>query len=399
MLLQWGRERSWPMFNRLVAAPGQPLYLGNTQGGRLLISPSAANTGHAPGSMSLFDLQCRVLSLLREDGPDTGYPMPTSGDFTASVMARDLTIALGQFIADTGIAPDLSDRMDTFPVLPLLDYPVPLGLVSLTKIEYTPAGGYTYDLDGVSMSEFSNRVGGIVPNNVGQPLYYRQPWAGYIRLYPQPGPGNAVGPGVGAGILSAAPSVGDSTTVTVTNGALSFTSAPYVTTPSDTTTTIAVQLATKLNLTGAVQGVTAFLSPATTIANQLTLTALLAPGTGIQFKITTTSATMVVSPTTLTYFSPNGDTITFYYSSLGIQLDNPGDVPGIPPQYCMALAYRVLGDYWIRKSDRGLAADFMKRYQTAVDKAKAFTFDTNRASQPTVSGEDSEGYDAGWFLG
>ncbi len=349
--------------------------------------------------MSLFDLQCRILSLLREDGPDTGYPMPISGDYTQSVMKRDLTISLGQFIADTGIAPDLSDRMDTFPVLPLLDYPVPLGLVSLTKIEYTPAGGYTYSLDGVSMSEFDNRVGGIVPNNVGQPLYYRQPWAGYIRLYPQPGPGNAVGPGLGTGYLTGAPSIGDLTSVTVVNGTSTFTTTNYVTTPSDTLATIAVQLATRLNLTGAVTGFGAFLSPATSIQNQLILTALLAPGTGIQFKITTNSTTMQVSPTTLTYFSPNGDLITFYYSSLGIQLDAPGDVPGIPPQYHMALAYRVLGDYWIRKNDRGLAADFMKRYQAAVDKAKAFTFDTNRASQPTVSGEDSEGYDAGWFLG
>jgi hypothetical protein len=386
------------VFNRLVVSPGNRLYLGS-QGGTLILSPSTANTGHAPGAMSLFDLQCRVLSLLREDGPDTGYPMPTSGDFTASVMARDLTIALGQFIADTGIAPDLSDRMDTFPVLPLLDYPVPLGLVSLTKVEYTPAGGYTYSLDGVSMSEFDNRVGGIVPNNVGQPLYYRQPWAGYIRLYPQPGPGNAVGPGLGIGYLTGAPSIGDHTSVTVVNGTSTFTTPNYVTTPSDTLATIAVQLATLLNATGAVTGFGSFLSPATTIQNQLILTALLAPGTGIQFKLTTNSTTMQVSPTTLTYFSPNGDTITFYYSSLGIQLDNPGDVPGIPPQYHMALAYRVLGDYWLRKSDRGMAADFMKRYQTAVDKAKAFTFDTNRASQPTVSGEDSEGYDAGWFLG
>jgi hypothetical protein len=346
--------------------------------------------------MSLFDMQSRTLALLREDGPDTGYPMPTTGDFTASVMARDLTIALGQFVSESGIAPDLTDRYDTFPVLPVQDYPVPLGCVSLTKVEYRPAGGYQYDLDGCSMSEFSARVGGIVPPTIGQPYYYRQPWAGYIRLYPQPGPGNAVGPGVGAGILTGAPSIGDLTSITVVNGTSSFTTTNYVTTPSDTLATIAVQLATLLNLTGAVTGFGSFLSPATTISNQLILTALLAPGTGIQFKITTNSTTMQVSPTALTYFSPNGDLISFYYSSSGIQLDAPGDVPGIPPIFHQALVDKVLSYYWLRKNDRGMASEFAKRFEIAVNKAKAYTFDINRASQPTVSGEDSESYD-GFF--
>ena len=34
----------------------------------------------------------------------------------------------------------ISERMDTFPVYPVLDYPLPIGCSSITRIEYTPFG-------------------------------------------------------------------------------------------------------------------------------------------------------------------------------------------------------------------------------------------------------------------
>jgi predicted RNA-binding protein with TRAM domain len=84
----------------------------------------------------------------------------------------------------------------------------------------------------------------------------------------------------------------------------------------------------------------------------------------------------------------NGDTITFYYSTLGTVLVNPTDTPGIPAQYHMALVYRVLSDYWDRKGDPGQSDRYLKKYEAMVVKAKAFTYDTNRATQPTTSADE-----------
>ncbi len=87
------------MFDRIVAAPGQLLDLGLPEGGVLKYVSAA------PGAMSLTDLCNRTWHLLREDGPDTGASIPTTGDFNVTVVQRDLNIALAQFISETGIAP------------------------------------------------------------------------------------------------------------------------------------------------------------------------------------------------------------------------------------------------------------------------------------------------------
>ena len=349
--------------------------------------------------MDLVTMQSKTLFLLREDGPDTGYPMPTTGDFTAAIIARDLNIAMAQLLSETGFAPDLSDRMDTFPVFPVMDYPVPLGLVGLYQIDYTPAGQMTYTLNGMSMSEWTRDIGGVQPPVFGQPLTYREPFAGYVRLYPQPGQGNAVGPGVGIITLSGPPSIGDQTYIVASNGTQTVTTAEYTTTATDTTSTIAVQLMTKLNQSSAVQGVGSFLQPSSTISNTLNLTAITPPGTSITYQVVTTSTTMTATPSTQTNLFPNGDTITFYYSTTGTLLVNPGDVPNVPPAFCMPIVYRVLADYWMRKQDFQQADAYMKRYEIGVAKAKAYTFDSKRSTQPTVAGEDTAGYSdypVGW---
>ena len=58
----------------------------------------------------------------------------------------------------------------------------------------------------------------------------------------------------------------------------------------------------------------------------------------------------------------------------------------------MALVYRVLGDVWMRKQDFKQADAYMKRFEMAVAKGKAYTFDSNRATQPTLAGADTAGY-------
>src|SRR5580700_4301355 len=107
-------------YNRLVAAPGNPLELG-ASGGELLLNPPA----QIAGQMTRTDMENRVWHLLREPGPDTGYPAPTTGDYVQSVVDRDLNIALAQFISQTGLAPKISEVQRTFPVFPVLDYPLP----------------------------------------------------------------------------------------------------------------------------------------------------------------------------------------------------------------------------------------------------------------------------------
>ena len=374
------------MYNHLVAAPGQAILIGSA-GGSLLLAPP----GSTPGAMSLTDLQNRTWHLLREDGPDTGFTAPITGDFITTVVTRDLNIALAQFISETGIAPALSERVDTYGVLPLLDHPVPPSLVALTRVEYTPAGGQLYKLIGHSMQEFDSVTGNLIPPQLGQPRYYREPYAGYIRLQPAPGPGNAVGPGIGNITLSGSPVAGQQVTATLVNGATSITTAPYIVQPTDTLSTIAAGLATRINTSGAVTGASAFLSPASTVSNVVNITALLAPGTQITVSAAITGAGATVAPTSATNLSPNGDTITFYYSSLGTMLALPGDTPGIPPQFHMALVYRVLSDYWERKQDFEQADRYHKKYDQSVARAKAYVFDSNRATQPTTAGDDYDG--------
>lgn len=342
--------------------------------------------------MDLQTLQGMVWYLGREDGPFNGYAVPTTGDFSAATIATQLNIALAQYIAETGFAPDLSDRMDTFPVFPVLDYPVPLGLVSLHQIDYTPAGQSLYTVNGLSMSEWNREIGGVLPPVFGYPLTYREPYAGYVRLYPQPGPGNAVGPGIGTITLSGAPSIGDETYIVASDGTQTVTTATYTTSATDTTSTIAVQLMTLLNQSSAVTGVGAFLQSSSTISNTLNLTAITPPGTSITYQVVTDSSTMTATPSAPTNLLPNGDTITFYYSTAGLLLVNPGDVPGIPPAFHINLAYRVLGDLWLRKQDLAQADAYMKRYEIGVAKGKAYTFDSKRSTQPTVAGSDTAGY-------
>lgn len=382
------------MYNKIVAAPGVELELGGPEGGVLLLGPP----GQAAGQLTLEDLQNRTWHLLREDGPDTGYPAPTTGDFPIQVVTRDLNIALGQFISQTGLAPKVSERMDTFPVFPVLDYPVPPGCAAISRIEYTPAGGQTYKLIGKSFEDFDTFTGDIVSTTSGNPYYYRQMYAGYIRLQPQPTIGNAVGPGIGSFSFSGAPSPGDHILVTLTNPPQApIVVGPYIVLSTDTLTSITANVANLINSSGAVQGVTAFLSPAQIASTQVSLTAINAPGTQITFEVDVTGTT-VVSPTGTNALQPNGDTITFYYTSLGTVMINKGDTPGIPPQFQMAICYRVLMDYWRVKQDFNQAKEYERMYKEHVREARGLEWDAERSTQPTIAGTNDD-FDGVGYLG
>ncbi|GAC1496085.1 MAG: hypothetical protein NVS1B2_15780 [Vulcanimicrobiaceae bacterium] len=264
------------MYNKLIVSPGVDLALGAPEGGVLLDQ----RPGRSAGAMSLADLKNRVWHLLREDGPDTGFAAPTYGDFNATVLARDLNIAIAQFISETGLAPGVSQRLLSQAVFAGLDYPLPLDYIALARVEYKPVNGQPYVLTPLSFTEFDQYSGGRAGAQTGQPYCYREPYAGFIRLSPQPGAGNAT-----------------------------------------------------------------------------------------------------------------ADLITFYYTSLGMLLVNDGDTPGIPPQFQMAIVYRVLADYWLRKADPMQAKAYEGKYDVMVAKGKSFTFDSNRSTEPTIAGNE---YERGW---
>jgi hypothetical protein len=56
----------------------------------------------------------------------------------------------------------------------------------------------------------------------------------------------------------------------------------------------------------------------------------------------------------------------------------------------MALVYRVLVDYWMRKQDKAQSDAYRAAYQDMVVRAKSYTFDMNRSTQPTIAGDDDE---------
>jgi hypothetical protein len=100
---------------------------------------------------------------------------------------------------------------------------------------------------------------------------------------------------------------------------------------------------------------------------------------------------MTVTPSVPATLSPQGDIMTFYYTSSGNMLLLPDDTPGIPPQFHMALVYRVLMDYWRRKQDLSMAKEYERMYRDAVLEAKKLELDTERETQFTIAGvDDSE---------
>lgn len=381
------------MYNRLVALPGQAIRLGKN-GGRLLLNPPA----QIPGQLTFQTMQNRIWHLLREPGPLTGDPIPVTGDYAQDTVAQDLNIMLGQFVGDTGLAPMISDKFVTVPVFPVLDYPVPPDTQSLTRVEYTPAGQQTYTLESKSFNEF-DAYWADDTLSTGQPYVYREMFAGYIRLFPQPGPGNALGPGTGEFTFNGTITAGNAIQVVLANVPNTPVIVPtYIVQAGDTLESIAQSISTLINNSNACIGPTPFLQPSGTAANQVTLTGLNPPGTNITYQVNiSTGATITVTPNGQANLTPNGDTMNFYYSSTGNFMLFANDTPGIPSQFHMVLVYGVLSDYWNRKQDpTGNAAYYLKRYLAAVEVAKGLEWDAKRDVQPTLGGYYDSDLDYGW---
>lgn len=344
--------------------------------------------------MTRTDMENRVWHLLREPGPDTGNPAPQTGDYAQEVVDRDLNIALSQFLSQTGWAPKLSEKFLDFPVYPGLDYPLPPDVQALNRIDYTIAGQTPYKLIPLNWEDFDRKLGDQIPASTGNPYYYRVPFAGYIRLQPQPTEANFLGPGVGTLTVGNQPNVGDQVWATLINPTFPpVVTQKYTVVATDTLSTIASQLARLINISAAVQGPNQFLQPASINQNQVTFNAITAPGTGITYFGNVTSATLTVTPASAVNLSPQGDIMTFYYTSSGDLMLLPNDTPGIPPQYHMALVYRVLMDYWRRKQALDMAREYERMYKDAVLEAKKLELDSERETQFTIAGvDDSELY-------
>ena len=342
-------------------------------------------------------MQCRVWHLLREPGPDTGFLPPVSGDYNMAVVQRDLNIWLGRFIGETGLAPDVSDRLVTVPVFAGQDYPVPPDLQSLYQIDYNPAGQQTFPLVSVNLKEWNSYCADITLS-VGQPSCFREPFAGYIRLFPQPSQGQALGPGIGTITFSGVIQAGDTAQVTLQNPPNAAVVVPaYTVLVSDNFSSVAQGVANLIAASNACVGPSAFLQPPSTSNDgSLQLSAINVPGTQITYVTTLNAgAQLVVTPNGLANLDPSGDTMTFYYSSTGNWLTYPSDTTQIPPQLQMAPVYGVLSDYWQRKNDpEGNADRYLAKYNTTVKMARELGWNVRRSGPQTIAGfgDDTDGY-------
>lgn len=379
------------LYNRLMAGQGGALRAG--QGGALILS----SPGQSPGAMGLAQMQAKVWHLLRINGPANGFPPPTDpgSDFPPSLLAQDLTIAQAQFIADTGFRPKISDRMENTKVLALLDQPIPPSLISLKKLEYTQlgsGGGTTYALAAKSMQDFDNATGGAIwPTNTGIPSFYREIFDGTVRMWQPPGPGQAASAGEGFYFINGIPAIGDAVQMFVTNLGVTRTQTVFVG-PGDTAQTLAMNMAAALQSDEIIsEWLTALVPPNDATAVQLFVQNL-DPVTYYATVTKQTGSTLAVDPSSAMSVEQIGDTLTWYYSTNGLVLALPGDSPSIPDNYHVALVYRVLADYWDRLEDSTQADRYLQKYLDAVKHAKAFNFDADQETQPSLVGQEFLGW-------
>ena len=147
-------------------------------------------------ALSLANLLNLHLFLGREDGvnadPTQVPTVAANGTFNNTLMTLMLNNAIKVFLARTGQAPELSDRIFSAPITAGLDYALPSDLTSLARIEYSIGGaGPPRFLRGLDFTAFDNETsGGLAVTSTGYPFFYREPFAGKIRLWPQPAAGN-----------------------------------------------------------------------------------------------------------------------------------------------------------------------------------------------------------------
>lgn len=141
--------------------------------------------------MTLADYQAKIAHLLFAPGPDTGGVIPTTGDYSAATITRDVNLNLDVFVALTNFTPGISEKLFTGPIVAGLDFLLPIDLVTISRIEYTAFGTQPLTMQPVSMIDWDALTGsGQATTQTGQPYYYREPYgsagAMSIRLYPAP---------------------------------------------------------------------------------------------------------------------------------------------------------------------------------------------------------------------
>lgn len=348
----------------------------------------------------------KVLQLLREEtyaqDPMQAPNIPNPADFSYAGILSDLNYGQQIFMGDTGLTGRLIEKMVSLPVVAGLDYTMPTDMAALTRMEYF-SGSLSSGpvvLREKSFDEFDYATGGGYSlSDVGFPKYYRTLFGSganvTTRFWPQPGYGNA---GLASNTLQIAgtPTTGNTLTATFHNGTTAVVVGPYTVLPTDNLASITAAVLALINASPAVATGSPFLTASTTLNSTGINIVALNSGTGgnaLTFSAATTGAAgqLSVTPTSLTNLSGGGiaDQLKIYYTSLGLQMTAGTDYPGLPPQFHVALAYWVLGDYWLRKDDANEADRYQARYQKLVARAMAYPLDSDRASVPGFWDEES----------
>jgi hypothetical protein len=371
---------------------------------------------------TLNELRNRVLFLLREQtynqDPTQAPVIPIPADFPLAWLDLDLNYAQQVLMSAAGLAPRLTEKVVTLPMVAGLDYTLPADLSSLTRIEYlSPSVNATpYPLIERNFDAFDIVTSaGFGQGSVGAPTDYRSPFGNTggvagggqgtvkIRLWPQPTFGNA-GQASGQLVIGGNPVAGNTVFATLSDGISNWTAGPYIVTATDTIFSIALGLAALINASPAVTG-GAFQTTFTqgTASIQLAANVIGAPGNAYSYFGMQVGGGALITPTAKTFLAGGGqnDSIIIYYTGLGNLMISGTDYPGLPAQFHDGLADYVLSIYWRRKQDpdkqaQRYAADWIQR----VREMKAFPLDSDRASTPAFEDEEAVhgGYSGGMSL-
>lgn len=137
---------------------------------------------------SLQELTNRVLLILDEPGANPGGPpaIPAGSLFTQPLITDILNEGVAVFIEEAGYAPTLLDKLATLPIVAGADYALPADLVSLQRVEYRAgAAGAPMLIPVMDFDHFDLYSGGDNAAT-GAPQIARAPFAGSMRLWPQP---------------------------------------------------------------------------------------------------------------------------------------------------------------------------------------------------------------------
>jgi hypothetical protein len=143
---------------------------------------------------SLNDLTNSVLFSLLEPGANFGGApqIPQGATYSQAVITKAINDGIKAYIAMSGFPPTITERVYQFTITAGLDYVLPADLVALRRVEYDAGNtGNPIPLARLSFDQFDVQTGDNASlQAAGTPLTYREPFAGSIRLNPQPNAAN-----------------------------------------------------------------------------------------------------------------------------------------------------------------------------------------------------------------